>query len=360
MTDASAFSPDYTAAQARFRSGALALGWHLERHPIGEKGPDGTELTIDVARYGDDKPRRAVVVSSGLHGVEGFFGSAVQCAMLEDVLGGWTPADGTSLIFLHALNPYGFAWLRRVNENNVDLNRNFLLGGEPFSGSPPKYGDLDPLLNPAKPPGTMPLFMARAIFNILRHGMPALKNAVAGGQYDYPKGLFFGGPGPQQTQTILQEQLPGWVGSAERVIHIDFHTGLGASGSYKLLIDHPWDSPMVAELGGAFGTDVVEPWEPSRGVSYAIRGGLGTWCKALLPDTHYDVAVAEFGTHHVLKVIEALHRENCAHHWASPDDKSTQEAKGRLLEIFAPRSKSWRDTVVPKGIRIVQQAIDAL
>ena len=164
----------------------------------------------------------------------------------------------------------------------------------------------------------------------------------------------------QQTQTILQEQLPGWVGSAERVIHIDFHTGLGASGSYKLLIDHPWDSPMVAELGGAFGTDVVEPWEPSRGVSYAIRGGLGTWCKALLPDTHYDVAVAEFGTHHVLKVIEALHRENCAHHWASPDDKSTQEAKGRLLEIFAPRSKSWRDTVVPKGIRIVQQAIDAL
>jgi hypothetical protein len=26
---------------------------------------------------------------------------------------------------VHALNPFGFAWLRRVNEYNVDLNRNF-------------------------------------------------------------------------------------------------------------------------------------------------------------------------------------------------------------------------------------------
>jgi len=360
MSDASAFSPDYTAAQGRFRSAALALGWHLERHPIGAKGPDGTELTIDVARFGDDKPKRAVVVSSGLHGVEAYLGSAIQCAMLEDVLGGWTPEDGTSLIFLHALNPYGFAWTRRVNENNVDLNRNFLLAGEAFSGSPPKYEDLNPLLNPPTPPGTMPVFMVKALYNILRHGMPALKNAVAGGQYDFPDGLFFGGDGPQQTQTILSENLPTWVGGAERVIHVDFHTGLGASGTYKLLIDHPWDSPMVAELAGAFGADVVEPWEPSRGVSYAIRGGLGTWCKALLPDTNYDVAVAEFGTHHVLKVIEALHRENCAHHWAQPDEKTTLNAKENLREIFAPRSAVWRNTVVPKGIRIVQQAIDAL
>ncbi len=360
MPDASAFSPDYTAAQARFRSASLALGWHIEQHPIGATGPDGTALTIDVARFGDDKPKRAVVVSSGLHGVEGFFGSAVQCALLEDVLGGWTPADGTGMVFIHALNPYGFAWIRRVNENNVDLNRNFLLPGEAFSGSPPKYADLDGLLNPPKPPGAMPVFLARALYNIARHGMPALKNAVAGGQYDYPEGLFYGGPGPQQTQTILKEQLPRWVGGAERVIHIDFHTGLGKSGTYKLLIDHAWDDPMVAELGEAFGKDVVEPWEPDRGVSYAIRGGMGAWCKALLPDTNYDVAAAEFGTHHVLKVIEALHSENRAHHWSTPESSATQAAKDRLFEIFAPRSKTWRDEVVAKGIHIVQQAIDAL
>jgi hypothetical protein len=28
-------------------------------------------------------------------------------------------------MLIHALNPFGFAWLRRVNEANVDLNRNF-------------------------------------------------------------------------------------------------------------------------------------------------------------------------------------------------------------------------------------------
>ena len=55
-------------------------------------------------------------------------------------------------VLLHALNPYGFAWLRRVNEHNVDLNRNFLLPGEAYRGSPAGYAALDPLLNPKSPP----------------------------------------------------------------------------------------------------------------------------------------------------------------------------------------------------------------
>ena len=34
------------------------------------------------------------------------------------------PAD-TGALLVHAINPYGFAWTRRVNEDNADLNRNF-------------------------------------------------------------------------------------------------------------------------------------------------------------------------------------------------------------------------------------------
>ena len=33
---------------------------------------------------------------------------------------------GLRQVFVHALNPYGFAWDRRVTEDNVDLNRNFV------------------------------------------------------------------------------------------------------------------------------------------------------------------------------------------------------------------------------------------
>lgn len=99
---------------------------------MGLPGPDGDELTIDVARFSPQRPERLIVLSSGLHGVEGYLGSAVQCAILEEELEGWTPPDRLAVVMIHALNPYGFAFHRRVNENNVDLNRNFLLDGERF------------------------------------------------------------------------------------------------------------------------------------------------------------------------------------------------------------------------------------
>ena len=94
---------------------------------------------------------------------------------------------GVALVLIHALNPYGFAWVRRANEENVDLNRNFLLAGEPYAGSPARYAALDALLNPKHPPRRLDLFRLRAMASILRHGMPQLKQAVAGGQYDFPQ-----------------------------------------------------------------------------------------------------------------------------------------------------------------------------
>lgn len=360
MSDASAFSPDYGAARARFRAAAHALGARLEAHPIDQAGPDGEPLTLDVAILGSAEPSRAVVISSGLHGVEGFFGSAVQAALMEDVLGGWSPPPDGALILLHALNPYGFAWLRRVNENNVDLNRNFLRDGEAYTGSPAGYAELDPFLNTPTAPGRLDrvLFLPRAGLKLARHGMAALKNSVAGGQYDFPRGVFYGGPELQRSGRILDAELPRWVGQARRVVHIDFHTGLGARGDYKLFVDHAWGSPGAARLGAAFGEGVVEPWEPERGTSYAIRGGLGTWCKARLPHVDYDVLACEFGTVHVLRVIQALQEENRATWWGGTGHPSLAPARERLRDTFAPPERTWRDEVVPRGLQVARQAID--
>src|SRR6185295_5475632 len=109
------------------------------------------------------------------------------------------------VILVHILNPYGMAWLRRCNENNVDLNRNFL-NDETYSGAPAAYAQLNSFLNPASPPG-FDFFTLRAAGLILRHGMPALKQSVVGGQYEYPGGLFFGGKrlecGPEKYRAFL-------------------------------------------------------------------------------------------------------------------------------------------------------------
>lgn len=357
MSDAQAFSPDYTAARARFRSSAMALGLEIRSYPVGGAGPDGEDLTVDVARLGPSRADRAVVVSSGLHGVEGYLGSAVQAALLEDRLGGFRPADGLAIVLIHALNPYGFAWTRRVNEDNVDLNRNFLLPGEAFGGAPDKYAELDPLLNPPSPPPPLELFLPRALWAIVRHGMPALKNAVAGGQYEFPKGLFYGGSGPTATHRLVATHLREWIGGARRVLHVDFHTGLGKPATYKLLVDHERDSAGFAWLAARFGAQ-VEGWEPG-GVSYRIRGGLGAWCRGTFGDG-YDVLAAEFGTVPILSVIAALRAENRAHHWGEPDADATKRAKDVLRDTFAPRDRAWRDRTVAEGLAIVDRAIEAL
>src|SRR5213592_2819131 len=93
------------------------------------------EISIDTAWFGTANPHRVLLHSSGLHGVEGFAGSAIQLQLLNSLPS--LPQDA-ALIVVHVLNPYGMAWLRRFNENNVDLNRNFL-GDDAYIGAPEAY-----------------------------------------------------------------------------------------------------------------------------------------------------------------------------------------------------------------------------
>src|SRR5690606_12223975 len=90
---------------------------------------------------------------------------------------------------------------------------------------------------------------------VLRHGMASLKQAVAGGQYEYPRGLFFGGHGPIATQRLLAQHLPELAAGAERIIHLDLHSGLGRLGTYMLIVeDHLSDADRAA-VSAAFGAD---------------------------------------------------------------------------------------------------------
>jgi hypothetical protein len=352
-----AFSADYTTARKRFCEAATRLGWQLEAHSIGASGPLGEELTLDVARSAHGDPARVLVVSSGLHGVEGFFGSAVQLALLEEWASSSPPA--TQCVFLHGLNPFGFAWLRRVNEDNVDLNRNFLLPGERFEGSPPTYTDLDGLLNPRHPPSRWEPFILKTLWAIARHGMPALRQSVAAGQYEFPSGLFFGGAAPSRIQQIMAENLERWLGGSRHVVHLDLHTGLGPQGTFKLLIDYPLSDLQRTRLTQWFGADSFEMCG-SGGIAYIARGSLGRWCVSRNLAEDYLFAFAEFGTCGPIPVLAGLRAENQAHHWGTASEESTLRAKQRLKELFCPSAKAWRTSVLQKGIDLVDRALGRL
>lgn len=337
----------------------MRLGWQLESHSIGLAGPDGAELAFDVALSRGGDPDKVLVVSSGVHGVEGFFGSAVQVALLEQWASGTSASTPTRCVFLHGLNPFGFAWLRRFDENNVDPNRNFLLPDERFEHAPDGYAGLDAFLNPRRPPSTWEPFMLKALWLILRDGMPALRQAVAGGQYNFPRGLFFGGNGPSRMQQLLSENMPRWLKGSSSVVHLDFHTGLGQMGACKLLIDYAINETQRRWLTDWFGTDSFEACD-SSGVAYDARGGFGRWCMSQALAPQYLFACAEFGTYGPLQVLSGLRTENQAHHWSSPTAASTIRAKQRLKELFCPASIAWRTQVVQRGLDLVSRAQNGL
>jgi hypothetical protein len=352
------FAPDYATARGEFNRWRSIRCCDGTSCLVPQTGPQGEKLSIDFARIGYEKARSVVVVSSGLHGVEGFFGAAVQLALLqdEDLVRG-LPQD-VALLLIHALDPWGFAWVRRVNEDNVDLNRNFLLPGQPYAGCPELYAALDGLLNPRHPPSRYDIFRLRALLATLRHGMPPLKQAVAGGQYEFPRGLFYGGQAPARTVGILTEVLPRWLGAAERIVHFDFHTGLGRWATYQLLVDVGLDAQLFEWSRARFGAKVVHS-DPVDSIAYQARGDLAAWCRATFPDRTYDLLCAEFGTYPPLRVLAALRAENQAHYWGGPDDPMTRRAKLQLLETFVPASPSWRALAVTQAREIVRRAIVA-
>jgi hypothetical protein len=360
MTTPALFSADYPTARRRFRAGAVQLGWLLEAHTIDATTPTGEELAIDVAHSPVIEGHDTLVISSGLHGVEGFFGSAVQLGLLERWASGADATPALNLVLLHALNPFGFAWLRRVNEQNIDLNRNFLLPGESFAGSPEGYAALDRFLNPRTPPSRWEPFLPKALLAIARiGGMPRFKQAVAAGQYDYPEGLFYGGEAPSRAHRILAEHLQRWIGASARVVHLDFHTGLGKPGTWKLLLDYsPTDAQQrcLREWFGAGRFEVAH----ARGVAYQTRGSLGQWCRGTNSRTDYLYACAEFGTCNPIQVLASLRAENRAHHWCTPEDACTRHARQRLLEVFCPQADQWRKAVLGGAFGIVHSAIDGL
>jgi hypothetical protein len=133
MTDAlPLFSADYFEARAKFLAAAktrdLAVSSHLNPHA---RGPKGEDLFVDVATWGPADARAGLLVISGVHGVEGYAGSACQIGWLKSGGNANWPA-GLKLVMIHALNPYGFAWNRRVTEDNADLNRNFVDHSAPY------------------------------------------------------------------------------------------------------------------------------------------------------------------------------------------------------------------------------------
>ena len=167
----------YDECRARFQRQAASARHHVDSYPIEARGPHGQELSIDVVVIGAERPRRALTVLSGVHGVEGYLNSQLQTDLLGRVDRSSMPQD-MAVVLVHAVNPWGMAWWRRQNESNVDLNRNWRR-----SATAPVHNDAYDLVHPLACPDTPELpsvadLLVDAMALVDQHGFEWVRNAI--------------------------------------------------------------------------------------------------------------------------------------------------------------------------------------
>jgi len=350
-------SSTYEQSRRRFLASARAAGATIESYPHPVAGMDGGALALDVATLGAGDAPAVLLIVSGTHGVEGFTGSALQHHWLDGLGPGDIP-EGLRVVLLHAFNPYGFAWVRRVNEDNVDLNRNFVDWSQP----PPAnedYGGLAHLLVPDSwDDDTQQSTTLQILAYAEEVGFARLQEIVSGGQYTHPTGVFYGGTGPVWSHSWLEDHIGGLVGPATRLCVVDLHTGLGPWGHGELISHEAGDAPGYRR-GTAWWGDVRSMLD-GESVSANLSGDWLGAVDRLVPGVEITAAALEFGTVDTVTVLQSLRADAVLHSSGDPLGPGSQDIRAQVRAAFADDDPAWFDAVSARFDDVIGAAIAQL
>ena len=359
MSVAGHFSADYVEARRKFLDACAEAGAVVTHHlNPNATGPDGGALYTDVARLGPADAELLHIVGSATHGVEGFLGSGCQIGFLREGIVDERPEE-CCLLLVHAMNPYGFAHARRVTENNVDLNRNFVDHNQPYPQKP-DYDAVHPLLFPADWDGPAREAADRGIAAYIdEHGFAAYQSAVSSGQYTHPEGVFYGGNAPAWSnlnwRRLLAEHVPG----RKRVGFLDLHTGLGPY-SYGEPIFLSW--PDMAQYERArqwYGADVTAP-ETGDSTSSAVQGVVAAAFDDLDSDAEVTAIALEYGTIPVTDMLEAMRAENWLYAHGDPASPMGRAIKRQFRDAFYCDADDWKELVWERAVEILRRGFAGL
>ncbi len=352
------FAQSYAEARGKFNAAAEAAGLDVQshRHPL--LGHDGEVLAMDVARFGAAEARGLMLVSSACHGAEGFCGSGVQSALLADPsFHAQAQAAGVAVLYVHALNPYGFSFWRRTTHENVDLNRNW----HDFSRPLPEnkaYDEIAHLLLPATWPPSAENEAAIATY-AAAHGARGLQTAITSGQHSHPQGLFFGGHNPTWSQQTLRHVLQEHATRCTRLAWIDLHTGLGPSGHGERIFACANDSAALKRARAWWGADVTSIYDGSS--ASALLSGL-MWMAAYqeCPQAQYTGIALEYGTQPMDEVTGALREDQWYENHPEAPLELRAAARRRMRDAFYTDTAAWKQRVVEQGVDAARQAVAGL
>ncbi|MDT9000578.1 M14 family metallopeptidase [Paucibacter sp. APW11] len=361
MKPAAHFSQRYAEARQRWLAIVEQLGLDAEPHWHPLLGRDGERLALDVLRQGKPQADKLLIISSGCHGVEGFCGSAIQHALLCDA--DWNAAvreaqqQGVAVLTLHALNPHGFSWWRRVTQEGVDLNRNFVDFHAPLPANP-GYEALAGALVPAHwPPSDADQAQLRAYAQA--HGEAALQAAITGGQYSHELGLFYGGHAPTWSQQTLRQLLREHGHAARQIAWLDLHTGLGPSGVGERIFTGRNEAAAITRARAWWGEGLTTLFDGSSS-SAPLQGLMWHAVYQECPRADYTGIALEFGTVPLAEMIDALR----ADHWleAHPEAPPALAAaiKRQIRDAFYTDTDTWKTQILQQGKAAALQGLRGL
>jgi hypothetical protein len=354
------FSADYFEARAKFLAAAKKRGARIQSHLNPHaRGAEGQDLFIDVATLGQDNAPNGLLLISATHGVEGFAGSGSQIAFLEDELSGQLP-PGLKITLLHALNPYGFAWLRRVNEDNADLNRNCVDHSKPQHRNA-GYAELYSAINPVnwmdqeavKTANTQLREYAR------KHGAFALQEAATAGQYDHPDGIYYGGSREAWSIGILRHTVLREFAKAKRFVFLDFHTGLGDLGDIEIISESAPNDPSYIRAKAWWG-DRVKTTVSGESLSAQLSGTLDSFLPGLLPKAETTGVALEYGTYSLEECFHALRGDNWLHIHGDPRGQGAAAIQAEIRRAFYPDTEAWKDRVWSQAREVIAKTLQVL
>jgi Protein of unknown function (DUF2817) len=363
------FALTYAQAREDFLEAARRAEARVQTYPHPLKGRQREDLALDIAVLGDTKAQKRLLVSSGCHGVEGYCGSGIQVAALRtEALLALAKANDVTLIFAHALNPYGFSHLRRATEDNVDLNRNF----QNFDQALPVntgYAEFHEALLPEHwPPDAENQASVQRLLE--KHGMPHAQAAITGGQYSHADGLHFGGTRATWSHERVRQLLREYGRDAASLAWIDLHTGLGPSGHGERIFSPSVLPKTPAALNtlyeranrwwGGNGATRLTRHDDGTSVGLALNGTLSDVGCEECPGTEITKVTLELGTKPPLEVLQAMRGEQWLqlHPEASPELAGS--IKQNMLDAFFVNTDTWKRQVSTQGMEMIEQAITGL
>lgn len=349
----------------------------------------GENLAIDFAFFApknaqnpDDKISRLIVMTSGIHGTEGFVSSALQHLfvkeMLDDVL-----AQGNHVLLIHGINAYGFRHSSRFTKSRVDLNRNWFVDdnfpGKNFDIA--LYKKFDSMLNPRKRATYGKLDFATYITTSI---LPWMRSALNGnltraageGQYHVADGISYGGQDYEPNYHIVKQVLQQYIPQYTHMLMLDLHTGLGKR-QLQLLPNPPYNKAVGLRRNAIFTTPGRTIEETGGADFYASHGDFSDFvcqyaetfsttksCTNMLIEygtllqSEFEQQTIKSGLKDKKNLVYTLYittRENQRAHYGTKTESDDKEIKSAWEQMFNPLDQSWRDMVIKETRELFPQ-----